>query len=325
VSTDPSLKALRDTSPRNQPDFDRSLDRYEGLRAQITSTPPGTDRSRRPAHRRRLISLSAGFAAAVAIAAVFASLTLGGASPSSAYATARKALAATSASRSGTMRLTINRTTLYTMRWTDTRIALKKDQSSPLVLGHVLGPDLQMRLIGGGVYVQRPDRTWTHYGSEADVGDKLGPEVAALHANIRANNAHEILSVATDLRATPGPGGTTVYTGTIRNAHVDPAMNLSQNEVTAMLAKLRGEGASDPDAPGGTYPNHAKLMMIVGHDGLVKRISFIFQQPSCRAGLPNCPASGPATHPHKTITWSVQYSHLGDNQPIIPPAASTNA
>ena len=178
------------------------------------------------------------------------------------------------------------------MRWTHKRIALKKGQASPLVLGHVLGPYLQMRLIGGGVYVQRPDGTWVHYAREADVGDKLGPAVTGLHANIHANNAHEILSMATDLRTTPGPGGTTVYSGTIRNAHVDPSMNLSQNEVTRMLAKLRGEGASDPDAPGGTYPNHSKLMMIVGHDGLVKRISFIFQQPSCRAGFPIVPHPG---------------------------------
>ena len=96
-------------------------------------------------------------------------------------------------------------------------------------------------------------------------------------------------------------------------------MNLSQNEVTAMLAKLRGGGASDADAPGGTYPGHAKLYMVVGHDGLVKQISFIFRQPYCRAGLPNCPQVGSATSPAKTITWSVHYSHLGGALPIIPP------
>ena len=41
VSTTPSLKALRDASPRNQPDFDALLERYEQLGSQITSTPPG--------------------------------------------------------------------------------------------------------------------------------------------------------------------------------------------------------------------------------------------------------------------------------------------
>jgi len=115
-----------------------------------------------------------------------------------------------------------------------------------------------------------------------------------------------------------------MYTGTIHNAHVDPQMNLLQNDVTQMLAKLRGEGASDANAPGGTYPAQSKLAMIVGHDGLVKRISFTFQQPYCRAGLPNCPQYGPPTSPHRTITWSVQYSHLGDDQPITPPTTSTS-
>jgi hypothetical protein len=326
VSTDSSLKALRGASPRNQSDFDASLERYEGLSAEITATPPGSaGRSRRPAHSRGLISLSAAFAAAAAIAAIAGGLTLGGASPPSAYAAAHKALAATSAQRSGTMTLTVNGARLYTLGWNHHRLGLKKDQSSLLVLGHVLGHDRQLRLIGSDVYVQHQDGTWSHYGSRADVGDKLGPEVEGLAAETHPNNALEILSVASNLHKTPGPDGTTMYTGTIRNAHVDPQMNLQQNDVTGMLAKLRGEGASDADAPGGTYPEHSKLTMIVGHDGLLKRISFIFQQPYCRVGLPNCPQSGPPTNPHRTITWSVQYSHLGDNQPITTPATATSA
>jgi hypothetical protein len=323
VSTTPSLNALHEASPRNQPEFDALLERYEELSTQITSsTPDSAGQSPRPPHRRRLISLSLGFAVA-ALAVVVGGLTLGGESPQSAYAAAHKALAATSAQRSGTMTVTVNGATLSTLRWNHHGIALTKDQSSPLVLGHVLGPDLQMLLIGSGVYVQHQDGTWTHYSSQADVGDKLGPEVEGLAAETHPNNALEILSVARNLDKTSGPGGTAMYTGTIRNAHVDPQMTLSQNDVTQMLAKLRGEGASDANAPGGTYPDTSKLRMIVGHDGLVKRISFIFQQPYCRAGLPNCPQSGPPTGPHRTITWSVQYSHLGDNRPITPPATST--
>jgi len=325
VSTTPSLKALHDASPRHQPEFDALLERYEQLGTQITSSPPDSAGGpRRPAHRRRLISLSLGFAAAATLAVVLGGLTLGGESPQSAYAAAHKALAATSAQRSGTMTLTVNGTTLSTLRWNDHRIALRKDQSSALVLGHVLGPDLQMLLIGGGVYVQHQDGTWTHYASQADVGEKLGPEVEGLAAETHPNNALEILSVATNLTKTSGPNGTTLYTGTIRNAHVDPQMTLSQNDVTQVLAKLRGEGASDANAPGGRYPDSSKLRMIVGHDGLVKRISFIFQQPYCRAGLPNCPQSGSPSNPHRTITWSVRYSHLGDDQPITRPTASTD-
>ncbi len=325
MSTTPSLKALRDASPRNQPDFDALLERYEQLGSQIASTPPGAaGRSPRPAPRRQLIGLSFGFATAAALAIVVGGVTLSGGSPQSAYAAAHKALAATSAQRSGTMTLTVNGAKLSTVRWNDRRIAITQGQSSPLVLGHVLGPNLQMLLIGDGAYVQGPGGTWTHYASVADVGDKLGPEVAGAAAQTHPNNALEILSVAGNLDKTSGPDGTTMYTGTIRNAHVDPQMNLLQNDVTQMLAKLRGQGASDANAPGGRYPDTSKLTMVVGHDGLVKRISFIFQQPYCRAGLPNCPQHGPPTSPHKTITWSVQYSHLGDNQPITPPTTSPN-
>jgi hypothetical protein len=247
------------------------------------------------------------------------------ASPQSAYAAARKALAATSAARSGTMTLTVDEATLYTMRWDGKRIALKKGAlSSPLVLGHVLGPNLQLLLIGGGAYVQGPDGTWTHYANEADVGDKLGPEVYLAHANVEGNTAHEILAVATDLHETAGPDGTTVSTGTIRNAHVDPHVNLGEDDVTRMIQKLRGEGASDPQAPG-RYSDRSKLTLIAGYDGLVKRISFTFRQPSCRPGLPNCPEYGPATRPGRTITWSVLYSHLGDNRPIAAPATFKSA
>src|SRR6185437_15161565 len=84
-----------------------------------------------------------------------------------------------------------------------------------------------------------------------------------------------------------------------------------------VLAKLRGEGASDANAPGGRYPDSSKLRMIVGHDGLVKRISFIFQQPYCRAGLPNCPQSGSPSNPHRTITWSVRYSQVSDDHHVL--------
>ena len=166
MSTTPSLNALHDASPRNQPEFDALLERYEQLGTQITSSPPdpsgpvAAPRAPSPADQPlpRLRSCAA-------LAVVVGGLTLGGESPQSAYAAAHKALAATSAQRSGTMTLTVNGAKLSTLRWNDHRIALRKDQSSPLVLGHVLGPDLQMLLIGGGVYVQAPDGSWTHYAS----------------------------------------------------------------------------------------------------------------------------------------------------------------
>jgi hypothetical protein len=332
VPTNPSITELRESSPRNQPGFDELLARCEQLGAQITTTPP---RPRPPAPlpaRRRPWVVSAAVTAVAALTAIAASLMLGGASTQSAYAAAHKALAATSAQHSGTKTLTVNGTTLYTLRWNGSRIALTKDHSSPLVLGHVLGYDRQMRLIRHTVYVQGPDGTWSHYAEScmvrptscpnaSGVAYKVGPEVINLSAQIKGDTAREILSVATGLHKSGGPDGTTVYTGTIRNVHADPQQTLSEDDIMAMIAKLRGGGASDAVAPGGTYPPTSRLTLVVGHNGLVQRISFTFQQPSCPSGVPtpNCPQNGPATSRHRTITWSVQYSHLGDDQPITAP------
>ena len=222
MSTTPSLNALRDASPRNQPDFDALLERYEQLGSQITSTPPvPAGRSRRPAPRRRLIGLSFGFAAAAALAIAVGGVTLGGGSPQSAFAAAHKALAATSAQRSGTMTLTVNGAKLSTLRWNDHRIALTKDQSSPLVLGHVLGPNLQMLLIGGGAYVQGPNGSWTHYASVADVGDSsalkwrappLRPTQTTRSKSSRSPTTSTRPPGRTARRCTPAPSATPTST-----------------------------------------------------------------------------------------------------------------
>ena len=125
MSTSPSLKALHDASPRNQPDFDALLVRYEELPTRITSSPlDSAGRSGPPPHRRRLIGLSVGSAVA-ALAVVLGALTLGGGSPQSAYAAAHEALAATSAQRSGTMTVTVNGAMLSTLRWNGHGIALR--------------------------------------------------------------------------------------------------------------------------------------------------------------------------------------------------------
>ena len=331
MPTNPSMTALRESSPRNQPGFDELLAHCEELATQITATPPApAPQAPRPARRRRWV-VSAAVTAVAALTAVAASLTLSGGSQS-AYAAAHRALSATSAQRSGTKTLTVNGTTLYTLRWNGNAIALTKDQSSPLVLGHVLGYDRQLRLIGRTVYVQEANGTWAHYAMScmvsptscptvSGVAYKIGPQVINLSAQVKGDTAREILSVATDLHKSGGPDGTTVYTGTIRNVHADPQQTLSEDDIMAIIAKLRGGGASDAVAPGGTYPATSRLTLVVGRHGLVQRISFSFQQPSCPVGVPtpNCPRNGPATSPHRTITWSVQYSHLGDNQPITAP------
>jgi hypothetical protein len=305
MPTNLSLKALRDASPQNQPDFDRSLERYEALRAQITATPHSApQRSARPGRRRRLIRLSATAAAAAVVAGVIFSLSLDGASPQSAYATARKALAATSAANSGTMTVTATGTgtqlwMLYTTRWTGKRISL----SSGAV--HVLGRNRQLILIGGGAYLQRADGTWVHYATEADIGPKLGPAVQLARENVAGNTANQILALATNLRKTVEPDGTTVYTGTIPNSNADPASPGVPDAIVGMITKLRS--GNQPGAPGGSHPD-SRLTLIVGRDGLVRRVSLTFHQ----RGATSTADTG-------STTWSVRYSHLADTRPISAP------
>ena len=44
MPTNPSLKALREANPRNQPGFDQSIEHYEALRTQIAATPVSAPR-----------------------------------------------------------------------------------------------------------------------------------------------------------------------------------------------------------------------------------------------------------------------------------------
>lgn len=304
MPTNLSLKALRDASPQNQPDFDALLERYEALGAQITATPhTAPRRSARRGRRRRLIRLSATAAAAAVVAGVILSLSLGGASPQSAYATARKALAATSAANSGTMTVTATGTghklwTLYTTRWTGKRISLSSGAA------HVLGRNRQLILIGGGAYLQKADGTWVHYATEADVGPKLGPAVQLAHKNVAGNTANQILALATHLHKTVEPDGTTVYTGTIPNSNADPASPGVPDAIMGMITKLRS--GNQPGAPGGSHPD-TKLTLIVGRDGLVSRVSLTVHQ------------QGDTDAATSSTTWTVQYSHLGGTPQISAP------
>jgi hypothetical protein len=294
MPTDVSLQALRDANPRHRPGFDDDIAHYDAVRAQIASTPPPAARRQRPRRtaRRRLIGLAA--VPALAAAAVVG-VTLSAVSPPSAYAAAAKALAATTAAASGTQTATVARGsssyTLDTTRWHGTDIAMTRGQRSQL------GPDQQLLLVAGGVYVQTADGTWLHYAS---------PMVQLAQDNATGNTARQILALATGLQRRTRPDGTTIYTGTIPDSDADPGTTPADDAVIRIITSLRS--GNEPGAPGGHHDG-IRLRLTVGADGLVQQVSLNFRQQDTGSPAKN-----------GTTTWTVTYSQLGSTPPITPPA-----
>jgi len=280
--TDTSLRALQDVSPRNQPGFDDWLERLDALRPRITATTV-------PARRR--LPLSAAAAVALAAAAVVAVVTFGAASPQSADAAARKALAMTAAASSGTITGTVSHNgstyTLDTTRWNRDSIAVTPGDRSEL------GPNQALTLIDGAAYVEQADGTWLHYASADGVGPKVGPQVELAENNVAGNTADQILSLATGLTQTSQSDGTTVYTGTIPSTSDDKGTPPSDDEILRIISSL-----SSGDDTG------LQLQLTVGADDLVRQIELT--------------TGG-------TYTWTVTYSRLGRTPPITAPATSTPA
>jgi len=243
------------------------------------------------ARRRRLIALSAGAAAALSVTGLLVALTLSGAAPESAYAAARKAVAATSAGAldSGTMTLTstgpISRSStsmVTTVRWNGDDLAIESGGD-----GQVLPGFAQLLLVGGSVYLQRPDGSWLHYASEADLEPPLyGGAVRTARSLAAGSGAAQIIASAYDLKRAVQPDGSTVYRGTISPSH--PAEAAPEND-TANQFMLPVFG------PGGAFE------MIVGSDGLVTQMSETASPPLAAA-------------------WSIEYSLLGSTSRITPPA-----
>jgi hypothetical protein len=316
MRTDTSLHALREASPRNQPGFDDWIDSLDSLRTQIPATPVPAQRPlpKPDSRHRRVVGLAVTVAAAVAVVSVVVGLALTAASPPSADAAARRALAATAAAPSGTMTTTVLHAgvthTIDAARWNGGDIAF-----SPGV-----GPIPQLLLIGGGMYVQTSDGNWLHYAKASDVGPKpLGGLVQLAHDNIAGTSPQQILALATHVQKATQSDGTTVYTGTIPNSSLDPGLVPGNDAITSMIlgAQKRtdmifGVGRNKGDAPGG-YQNDLQLQMSVGDNGLVKEVSVTFE----RQGTGSPAVDG-------TYRWSVAYSQLGSTPPITAPASSTD-
>jgi hypothetical protein len=247
-----------------------------------------------------------------ATAAIVLGLTLSAASPSDASAAAARALDATAAAPSGTMTTTVLHggvtRTVDAARWNGHDIAFSPG----------LGLIPQLRLIGGGMYVQTSDGTWLHYANASNVGPKpLGGLVQLAQDNIAGTTAQQILALATDVQKTAQSDGTTVYTGTIPSSNINAGNDPGNSAIISMIlgAQKRTDmmfGAGKGDAPGGQL-NDLQLQMSVGGDGLAKQVSVTLQ------GQDTGSSAGDGTY-----TWSVTYSQLGSTPPITAPPASTD-
>jgi hypothetical protein len=277
------------------------------------------DTPRVPVTRRRSVRLGIPTLAAVAVAtaAIVLGFTVSAAAPSGAAAAARRALAATAAAPSGTMTTTVLHagvtTTVEAARWNGHDIAYSPDDGVPIP---------QLLLIGGNLYVQTTDGTWLHYANASDVPPKpLGGMEQLAQAAIAATTPQQILALATGVRKTTQPDGSTVYTGTIPASSLDPSLVPGNDAITNMIlsAQKRTDGmvgvgkatAQTPGAPCCQQDLH--LQMSVGSDGLVKQVSITFQQQNASSPI----ADG-------TYTWSVTYSQLGSTPPITAPPNSTD-
>jgi hypothetical protein len=246
------------------------------------------------ARRRRLIALSAGAATALSLAGLLVALTLSGAAPESAYAAARKAVAATSAGAldSGTMTLTStgpishsSTSMVTTVRWNGKDFAIASGSELQVVPAFV-----QLLLVGGGVYLQRADGSWLHYASEADLEPPLyAGTVLAMRELAAGSEAAQIIASAYGLQKTVQPDGSTVYSGTIPPSNPTEVAPGNDTATKIMLPSFSHTGGA--------------FQMIVGSDGLVTRMS-------------ETAASGGAA-------WSVEYSQLASTPPITPPATYT--
>ena len=282
------------------------------LRAGIERDLRDRSRGSRVMHRRSFrIAIPTLAVLAAATAAIVLGLTVSASSPSSAFAAARRALAATAAAPSGTLATTVLHAgvtqTTDAARWNGGDIAFTPGD----------GPIQQLLLIGGGMYAQTSEGTWLHYADASNVGPKpLGGLMQLAHDNIAGVAPQQILALATNVQRTAQPDGTTLYTGTIPSNSLNPAIVPGNDAITNMIlgAQKRSDMMFGAGAePAGNQQSDLQLQMSVGGDGLVRQVSVTFQ----KEGTGSRAADG-------TYTWTVTYSQLGNTPPITPPPNSTD-
>jgi hypothetical protein len=271
----------QDVLRRARPRRTRSL-----MLGRVTGIPPlAPSWSRQVARRRRLVGLSAA-ASAIAVTGVVVGLLVTAASPPSAYAAAKQALAATAAVSSGTMTLS----TGASVRWSGKDLAIASGAG-----GNVLPGFDQLLLVGGAVYLRRADGSWLHYASEADLAPLLDRgTVLAAYGLAVASRAAQIIASAYGLQTTEQPDGSTVYSGTVPP---ETAVKVAPGKgggpimgIAGMLLPSFGSGGA--------------LKLVVGSDGLVRQMS-------------------ETAAPPLTGAWRIDYTRLGDAPPITLPGTYT--
>jgi hypothetical protein len=242
------------------------------------------------ARRRRLIALSA--AAALSLAGLLMALTLSTAAPESAYAAARKAIAATSAGAldSGTMTLTASRDgdprMGTTTRWNGDDIGIASGGERGMLAGFE-----QLLLVGGSVYLQKADGSWLHYASESDLAPPLDFGLKAIRGLVAGSRAAQIIASAYGLQKTVQPDGSTIYSGTVpagEGTEVAPTDD-TDTGIIGGLPQISHTSAA--------------LQLVVGSDGLVRQMT--------------------ETADDGSAAWSIEYSQLGSTPPVSPPTSYT--
>jgi hypothetical protein len=189
-----------------------------------------------PRFALRAVAVLAGAAIAVVLG-----LTLAGGSH--AHSAAKQAVALTESSGSGTMTMISvrNGTTLNasSTQWHGTGVAMTG--------GTALGSLKEIRLVGGGVYVQQANGAWLHYANASTVPAILAGAAQLARRNV-TGTVDQIVALAGGVKGATQPDTSIVYTGTIRNK-------------PAVLAGL---------IPGNN--NDVQLQMTVGSDGTVQEV-----------------------------------------------------
>jgi hypothetical protein len=277
-------------------DFRREVslpDEATALRIYRVATTPRVSERRLTPRRRRLFVLSAGAAATLSVAGVLVAVVVSGAAPESAYAAARKAVAATSADavESGTLTLTSTgpgqdgTSTVSTVRWNGKDFAIAAEGGAQVVPGFV-----QLLMFGKeALYLQRADGSWLHYANVLDLRSVLDAGgVQAAHELAVGSEAVQLIASSYGLQRAAQPDGSTVYSGTI------PPSTPAEGSP--------GDGPKKFILPG--FDSGGVFRLVVGKDGLVDQMS-------------------ETASPPLTGAWSVVYSQIGSTRPIAPPATYT--
>jgi hypothetical protein len=247
--------------------------------------------------RRRLVGVSA--AAAVVVTGVVVGLLVTAASPPSASAAAQKALATTAAAPSGTMTLSTvtsssigeGMSTVATVRWNGKDVAIASGTDANVLPGFN-----QIVIIGGAVYLQRPDGSWLHYANEADLErSRYSGTVLTAYSLAVASRAAEVIASAYGLQKTEQSDGSTVYSGLVPpNSPGKAAPSKGPAPIVVGIAQNL--------LP--TFGSGGAVQLVVGSDGLVKQMS-------------------ETAAPPITGGWKIEYSGLDDSPAIAPPTNYT--